>query len=75
MIKLRNLGGIIVGDQTKSDMFLDKGGNIVADIENEPDRDKTSDAVEIDLQEIANDVAIEESHEIFEFRFAIRRLQ
>jgi len=64
-----------VGDQTKSDMFLDKGGNIVADIENEPDRDKTCDAVEIDLQEIANDVTIEKSHEIFEFRFAIRRLQ
>jgi hypothetical protein len=56
-------------------VFLDKGRNVVADIEDEPDRDKTSDAVEIDLQKIANDITIEESHEIFEFRFAFRQLQ
>ena len=55
-------------------MLVDKGRNVVADIEDEPDRDETGDAVKISLQKIANDVAIEESHREFEvaiWNFAI----
>jgi hypothetical protein len=43
-------------------VLVDKGRNIVADIEDEPDRDKARDAVKIHLQKIANNVAIDESH-------------
>jgi hypothetical protein len=43
-------------------VLIDKCRNVVADIENEPDRDKARDAVQVDLQEIADDVAIEDSH-------------
>jgi hypothetical protein len=46
----------------KTDALIDKCRNVVANIENEPDRDKARDAVQINLQEIAEDVAIEESH-------------
>ena len=56
-------------------MLVDKGRNVVADVEDEPDRDKARDAVKIDLQKIANDVAIEESHGNFEFRISICELQ
>jgi hypothetical protein len=48
-------------------MLVDESRNIVADIEDEPDGNKTDNAVKIHLQEIANDVAIEESHGNFEF--------
>ena len=43
-------------------MLVDKRGNVIAHIENEPDGDETGDAVKIDLQEIANDVSVEEFH-------------
>jgi len=56
-------------------VLVDKCRKIVADVEDELDRDEAGDAVEINLQEIANDVAIEESHGILEFRFAIWELQ
>ena len=72
---MRHLCGVIADGEEKADVLIDKGRNIVADVEDEPDGDKTSDAVEIDLQEIANDVAIEESHGILEFRFLIWELQ
>jgi hypothetical protein len=54
-------------------MLVEKGRNVVADIENEPDGDKTGDAVKIDLQEITNDVAIQESH--WDFRMSICELR
>jgi hypothetical protein len=54
-------------------MLVEKGRNVVADIENEPDGDKTGDAVKIDLQEITNDVAIQESHR--DFRMSICKLR
>jgi hypothetical protein len=47
-------------------MFLDKGRNVIADVEDEPDGDKTSDTVEINLQEIAKNVTIEQSHRDFQ---------
>jgi hypothetical protein len=56
-------------------MLVDKGRNVVANVEDEPDRDKTRDAVKIDLQEIANDVAIKESHGNLEFGISICELQ
>ena len=43
-------------------MVIDERRNIVAHIENEPDRDESGDAVKIDLQEIANDISVEKSH-------------
>jgi hypothetical protein len=54
-------------------MLVEKGRNVVADIENEPDGDKTCDAVKVDLQEITNDVAIQESHR--DFRMSICELR
>ena len=57
-----DLRGVIPDSEQKTDPLVDKCRNIVADIENEPDRDKARDAVQVDLQEIAEDVAIEESH-------------
>jgi hypothetical protein len=59
---LRDLRGVIPDGEQETDVLVDKGRNIVANIENEPDRDKARDAVQINLQEIAEDVAIEESH-------------
>jgi uncharacterized OB-fold protein len=43
-------------------VFVDERRNIVAHIEDEPDRDESGDAVKINLQEIASDVSIEKSH-------------
>jgi hypothetical protein len=43
-------------------MFVDEGGNIVADVEDEPDRNKAGNAVKVNLQEIANDVSIKKFH-------------
>jgi hypothetical protein len=56
------LRGVIPDGKQKTDALVDKCRNIVADIENEPDRDKARDAVQVNLQEIAEDVAIEDSH-------------
>jgi len=56
-------------------MLIDEHRDIVADIEDEPDRDEAGDAVTVNLQEIPNNVSIEKSHWIFEFRFAIGELQ
>jgi hypothetical protein len=43
-------------------MFVDEGRNVVAHVEDEPDGEKAGDAINIDLQKIANDVAVEQSH-------------
>jgi hypothetical protein len=43
-------------------MLVNESRNVVADIEDEPDGNKTRDAVKIHLQEIANNVAIKKSH-------------
>ena len=43
-------------------MFVDEGRNVIADVEDEPDGEKAGDAVNIDLQKIANDVAVEKTH-------------
>jgi hypothetical protein len=56
-------------------MLVDEHRDIVADIEDEPDRDESGDAVTVNLQKIPNNVSIEKSHWIFEFRFAISELQ
>ena len=52
-------------------MLVDEHRDIVADIEDEPDRDEAGDAVTVNLQEIPNDVSIEKFHSKisnFEFR-------
>ena len=59
---LRYLGGVILYGQGEAEMFVDESGNVVADIENEPDGEKAGDTVKIHLQKIANDVAVEQSH-------------
>ena len=43
-------------------MLVNERGNIVADVEDEPDGDEPSDAVKINLHEISDDVSIEKSH-------------
>ena len=60
---LRDLGGVITSDQKQTDMLVDKSRDVIAYVENEPDRNKAGDAVNIDLQEIANDVPIEKLHD------------
>ena len=46
-------------------MLIEKSGDAVADIENQPDRDETGDAVEVSLHEISGDIPIKESHKKF----------
>jgi hypothetical protein len=43
-------------------MVVDETRNIVADIEDEPDRDESGDAVKINLHEISNDITIQKAH-------------
>ena len=43
-------------------MVINETGDIVADVEYEPDRGKSRDAVKINLHEVSNDVSIEKSH-------------
>ena len=50
----------------KRHALIEKGGDVVADIEDEPDGDKGGDAVQVSLQKIADDVAIEQFHRDFE---------
>jgi len=59
---LRDLRGVITSDQKQTDMLVDKGRDVIAYVENEPDGDEAGDAVKIDLQEIANDVPVEKLH-------------
>ena len=61
---MRHLCGVITDGEEKADVLVDKGRDIVADVENEPDRDETGDAIKIGLQKVANNVAIQQSHEI-----------
>ena len=68
---LRHLGEIIFQDQHSRDALVEKGRDVVAHVEDEPDRNEPRDAVKISLQEIGQHVAIEPSHYIFEFRISI----
>jgi hypothetical protein len=43
-------------------MVVNETRDIVADVEDEPDRGESSDAVKINLHEVSNDVSIEKSH-------------
>jgi hypothetical protein len=43
-------------------MVVNETRDIVADVEDEPDRNESRDAVKINLHEISNDVPIEKSH-------------
>src|SRR5207237_6578044 len=72
---LRNLRGVITTNKGKRYMLIDEDRDIVADIEDEPNRDEAGDAVTVSLQEIPNYVSIEKYHWIFQFRFAIGELQ
>src|SRR5207249_5353589 len=56
-----------------SHVFVNKGRNIVADIEDEPDRNEAGNAVKINQQEITNDVSIQKFH--CDFRISARRLR
>ena len=56
-------------------MLIDERRNVVANVEDEPDRDEARDAIKVNLQKIPKDVSIEKSHRDFEFRFAIGELQ
>jgi len=47
----------------EADVLVDKRRDVVADIKDEPDGDETGNAVDIGLEEIAADVAIEQFHD------------
>ena len=46
----------------KRHALIEEGGDVVADIEDEPDGDKGGDAIQVSLQKITDNVAIEQSH-------------
>jgi hypothetical protein len=53
----------VIGDHGRdSDALIEKGRNLVADIEDEPDGKKGGGAIEIGLEKISHYVAIEKSH-------------
>ena len=43
-------------------MVVNETGDVVADIEDEPDRGEPRDAVKINLHEVSNNVPIEKAH-------------
>jgi hypothetical protein len=43
-------------------MIVNETGDVVADVEDEPDRGESRDAVKINLHEVSNDIAIKKSH-------------
>ena len=43
-------------------MIVNETRDIVADVEDQPDRSETGDAVKINLHEVSNDVSVEKSH-------------
>jgi hypothetical protein len=43
-------------------MVVNETRDIVADVEDKPDRGEPGDAVKINLHEVSNDVSIEKSH-------------
>ena len=59
---LRNLGQIILRHPDNSQVLIDKRRDVVTDVKNQPDGDKADDAIDVSLQKIPKDVAIEESH-------------
>ena len=56
-------------------MFVDKSRDVVAHVEDEPDGEKAGDAIKVDLQEIANYVAVEQSQGNCRFRISDWGLQ
>ena len=59
------MGEIKLDDASEAKMPVEKNGNILADVENEPDGEKARYAVEEGLEKIAQDVAIEQFHESY----------
>ena len=51
----------------KRHALIEEGGDIIANIEHEPDGDKGGDTVQVSLQKITDDVAIEQFHLISKF--------
>ena len=43
-------------------MVINEARDIVADVEDEPDRGESCDAIKINLHEVSDDVSVEESH-------------
>ena len=60
---LGDLGEIILQDQQARDALIEKSRDVVADVEDEPDRGEAGDAIEVGLEEIPHHVAIQTSHE------------
>ena len=50
----------------KRHALVEEGGDVVADIEHEPDGDKAGDTIKVSLQKITEDVAIEQFAPYFE---------
>ena len=59
---LRDLRGVIARDQKQWNMVVNETRDIVADVEDEPDRGESRDAVKINLHEVSNHVSIKKSH-------------
>ena len=62
---LWDLRSIIFQHPAQTQVLIKEGRDAVADIEDEPDRDETGDAVEVSLHEISRDVPVKQSHNKF----------
>ena len=51
-------------DQAERRALVEDGGAVIADVENEPDGEEAEDAIDVGLEKIPDDVAVEQSHEI-----------
>ena len=52
----------IASDHQEWNMVINETRDVVTDVEDEPDRGETCDAIKINLHEVSNDVSVEESH-------------
>src|ERR1044072_3873914 len=55
-------------DEAERLALVEDGGAVIADVENEPDGEEAEDAIDVGLEKIPDDVAVEQSHEILEFK-------
>src|SRR5437588_4267849 len=65
---LWDLRSIIFQDPAQAQVLIEKGRDAVADIEDQPDRDETGNAVEVSLHEISRDIPVKQSHNKFSIK-------
>lgn len=64
---LRDLGPVKFQDEEQRRARVEDGGAVIADVKNEPDGEKAEDAIDVGLEKIPDDVAVEQSHKVVAF--------